>query len=49
MIKNLIYDIVLKLLNLLIFSANDDFAGAEPQFVGYLGIRLRDFYSKTCF
>jgi hypothetical protein len=38
---------VFKFLNFSIFPRNGDFAGVEPEKVGYLGIGLMDFESKT--
>jgi hypothetical protein len=35
--------------NLSIIPENDDFAGVEPENVGYLGIGLIDFESKSSF
>jgi hypothetical protein len=43
-VKNLRY---FKVLNFSIFPGNDDFAGVEPEKVGYLGMGLMDFESKT--
>jgi hypothetical protein len=36
-----------KVLNFSIFPEINDFAGVEPEKVGYLGIGLTDFESKT--
>jgi hypothetical protein len=39
----------LQFLNFWIFLGNDDFAGVEPKKLGYLGMGLTDFESKTGF
>jgi hypothetical protein len=38
---------ILKVLNFSIFPGNDNFAGVEPEKVGYFGMGLMDFESKT--